>query len=193
MKRKCAAFLFTALMALATGWGQQLQTQSNQAAPTAPGIYYKSPTGFVKLSQTMMVGGGAKHMGKMFVPGMTPQMVYTFRDAHSPIQITEAKPTFYVRQDPYMANVPGHSERDIVVVRFDTKKDHRELQVTSGASAFTMKAGFSKERTPEITTTHISDIDFTIVPTVDLKPDEYLITFGGNGASGFDFGIPKSR
>jgi hypothetical protein len=195
MKRKYPSFLFAAFIAFTvTVRGQQIQTQSNQAAqPTGPGIYYKSPTGFVKLVQTTMVGGGAKHMGKMFVPGLTPQMVYTFRGAHSPIQPTEAKPVFYVKQDSYMANIPGHSERDIVIVRFDEKKDHRELQVTSGSSAFTMKAGFSKERTPDITTAHISDTDFTVVPTTDLKPGEYLITFGGSGANGYDFGIPKAK
>jgi hypothetical protein len=132
-------------------------------------------------------------MGKMFVPGLTPQMVYTFRGAHSPVQLPESKPTFYIRQDPYMANVPGHSERDIVIVRFDEKKDHRELQVTSGSSAFTFKSGFSKERTPDITTTHISDGDFTVVPVQDLSPGEYLLTFGGGGATGYDFGIPKGK
>jgi len=143
------------------------------------------------MDQTMMVGGGAKHMGKMFVPGLTPQMVYTFRDAHSPAQVSGAKPTFYVVQAPFMANVPGQSSRDVVIVRFDVKKDHRELQVTSGASAFTMKAGFSKERAPEITVTRISDSAFSIVPTQDLKPGEYLLTFGGTGTSGWDFGVPK--
>jgi hypothetical protein len=92
-----------------------------------------------------------------------------------------------------MASVPGHSERDIVIVRFDTKKDHRELQVTSGSSAFTLKSGFSKERTPEITTTHISDSEFTVIPTQDLVIGEYLLTFGGSGAMGYDFGIPKGK
>jgi hypothetical protein len=181
------------LSTLAQGVAPAQQPNGQGAEPAEPGVYYKSPTGFVKLEQIMMAGGGAKHTGKMFVPGLTPQMVYTFRGAHSPIQLSETKPTFYIRQNPYMASVPGHSERDVVIVRFDTKKDHRELQVTSGSSAFTLKAGFSKERTPDITTTHISDSDFTVIPTQDLVPGEYLLTFGGSGAMGYDFGIPKGK
>lgn len=161
------------------------------AEPTQPGVYYKTATQYVKMDQTSMVGGGAKHMGKMLVPGLTPQMVYTFRDAHSPVQSSDAKPTFYIVQSPYMANIPGQSSRDVVIVRFDVKKDHRELQVTSGASAFTMKAGYSKERTPEITVMRVSDSAFTVTPAQDLKPGEYLITFGGAGTSGWDFGVPK--
>ena len=181
------------LSTLAQGVAPAQQPNGQGTEPAEPGVYYKSPTGFVKLEQIMMAGGGAKHTGKMFVPGLTPQMVYTFRGAHSPIQLSETKPTFYIRQNPYMASVPGHSERDIVIVRFDTKKDHRELQVTSGSSAFTLKSGFSKERTPEITTTHISDSEFTVIPTQDLVPGEYLLTFGGSGATGYDFGIPKGK
>jgi hypothetical protein len=181
------------LSTLAQGVAPAQQPNGQGTKPAEPGVYYKSPTGFVKLEQIMMAGGGAKHTGKMFVPGLTPQMVYTFRGAHSPIQLSETKPTFYIRQNPYMASVPGHSERDIVIVRFDTKKDHRELQVTSGSSAFTLKSGFSKERTPDIATTHISDSDFTVIPTQDLVPGEYLLTFGGSGAMGYDFGIPKGK
>lgn len=192
MTKRLAGVLLSLLALTVMEWGRQGQS-TQSAEPTAPGIYYKSPTGFIKLEQITMIGGGAKHMGKMFVPGLTPQMVYTFRGAHSPIQFSETKPTFYIRQDVYMAGVPGHSERDIVLVRFDEKKDHRELQVTSGSSAFTMKAGFSKERTPDITTAHISDSDFTVVPAQDLVPGEYLLTFGGGGTTGYDFGIPKGK
>jgi hypothetical protein len=176
----------------AAAWGRQEQAQNNPVAdPTESGVYYKGPKSFAKLQQEMMSGGGAKHMGKMFVPGLTPQVVYTFRGAHALLQILEAKPTFYIKQPSYMENVPGHSARDVVIVRFDIKKDHRELQVTSGATAFTLKSGFSKEKLPEIKVTRISDSTFSVVPSQDLKPGEYLLTFGGTGNTGHDFGIPK--
>jgi hypothetical protein len=159
--------------------------------PTQPGVYYEGPKEFAKMEQIMMSGGGTKHAAKMFVPGLTPQMVYTFRGGHSPVQITDRKPIFYIVQAPYMENVPGQSSRDVVIVRFDAKKNRRELQVTSGGSALTYKAGFSKERTPDITVTHVSDNAFTVVPTQDLKPGEYLLTFGGAGTTGYDFGVSK--
>jgi len=157
------------------------------------GAYYKTTKGWVRLEQVTMAGGGATHIGKMFVPGLTPQMVWTFRGAEAPIQISEPKPTFYIKQSPYMVNVQGRSPRDVVVVRFDKKKDHRELQTTSGGSMFTFKMGFSKERTPDITVTRLSDTAFKVTPNSDLQPGEYLLTFGFFGAGGYDFGISTGK
>jgi hypothetical protein len=164
---------------------------SSVVKPTEPGVYYETPKGFVKMEQITMSGGGTKHMAKIFVPGLTPQMVYTFRGAHAPVQVTDAKPTFYIVQMPYMANIPGYSDRDIVIVRFDVKKRRRELQITSGGNAFTFKAGYSRERTPDIKVTRLSDTSFSVVPTEELKPGEYLLTFGSGGVSGWDFGVHK--
>ena len=57
--------------------------------PQSAGFYYQTSQGWQKLEPLSMAGGGLTHMGKMFVPGLTPQMVWTFRDAESPVQITE--------------------------------------------------------------------------------------------------------
>lgn len=158
----------------------------------AEGTYYKSPGGWVKMEPQMMTGGGATHMGKMFVPGLTPQMVFTFRGGEAPVQTNERKPIFYVKQSPYMTNIPGRSDRDIVLVRFAKKKDHRELQMTSGGSMFNFKAGFSKEKAPDIVVTRISESVFTVTPKDNLPPGEYMLTYG-LGSSGFDFGIVEPR
>ena len=91
-----------------------------------------------------------------------------------------------------MADVAGRTERDIVMVRFDKKKDHRELQITSGASMFTFKSGFSKEKTPEILVTRISETVFAVTPKADLPSGEYLLTFG-LGSAGFDFGVVEPK
>jgi len=88
-----------------------------------------------------------------------------------------------------MANVPRRSERDIVLVRFDKKKDHRELQTTSGRNALTFKSGFSKEKTPDISATRHSETILKVTPNADLQPGEYLLTFGAGGLLGYDFVI----
>jgi hypothetical protein len=155
----------------------------------AEGVYYKGPTGWVRLELLSMAGGGATHVAKMLVPGLTPQVVWTFRGAEAPVQISDSKPSFYIKQSPYLVNVPGHSGRDIVMVRFDKKKDHRELQTTSGGNMLTFKSGLSKEKAPEITVTRLSDTLFRIEPNYDLQPAEYFLTFGATAASGYDFGI----
>jgi hypothetical protein len=132
-------------------------------------------------------------MAKVFVPGLTPQMVWTFRGAEAPVQITERRPVFYVKQNPALADIPGRSMRDLIIVRFDKKKDHRELQTTSGGNMLTFKAGFSKDRMPDITTTRISESTFSVTPTQDLQPGEYFVTFGAMGSSGFDFGVAPEK
>jgi hypothetical protein len=155
----------------------------------ADGFYYKSPQGWQKLEPISMVGGGLKHVGKMFVPGLTPQMVWTFRDAESPAQFAEKRPTFCIRESPALANIAGRTGRDLLIVRFDKRKDRRELQTTNGGNMFTFKAGLSKDRMPDITTKTVADGIFLVTPNEDLKPGEYMVTFSSLGVSGYDFGV----
>jgi hypothetical protein len=169
--------------------GQDTPGSEKSTQPQEDGFYYKGAQGWQKLQPISMAGGGLKHAGKMFVPGLTPQMVWTFRGAEAPIQIADRRPTFYVKELPAMATIAGRSERDLVIVRFDKKKDHRELQTTNGGNMFTFKAGLSKDRTPDITTKTISDGVFMVTPSTDLPPGEYLLTFSSMGTSGYDFGV----
>jgi hypothetical protein len=172
---------------------QDPSSDSADREPPGQGVYYKGPGGWVKLETIMMSGGGAKKMGKVLVPGLTPHFVWTFRGATAPVHVIERRPIFYVKQGPYLTDIPGQSARDIVMVRFDQKKDHRELQTTSGSSAFTFKAGFSKERTPDIVVTPVSPGLFSLTPSHDLPEGEYLLTFGSVGYTGYDFSIAPSR
>jgi hypothetical protein len=110
-------------------------------------------------------------------------MVWTYRGAEAPIQISERRPTFLVKELPALADIAGRSGRDLVIVRFDKKKDHRELQTTNGGNMFTFKAGLSKDRTPDITLRAISDGMFEVTPNQDLLSGEYLITFSAMGSS----------
>jgi hypothetical protein len=134
-------------------------------------------------------GGGAKHMGKMLVPGLTPQMVWTYRDAAAPVHLENGKPVFCVKFYAALAGMPSApSGRDIVVARFDEKKDHRELQITSGGNAFTFKAGLSKERMPEIEVASVDASTYLVTPKDALRPGEYLLSTSAMGYSGYDFG-----
>jgi len=155
------------------------------------GFYYKTPQSWEKLEPLSMAGGGLKHAGKMFVPGLTPQFVWTFRGAAAPVQIEDKRPTFYIKELPTLTTIAGRTERDLIIIRFDKKKDHRELQTTSGGNMFTFKSGISKERLPDIITKTVSDGIFTVTPSDDLKPGEYMVTFSALGNSGYDFGIKQ--
>ena len=63
----------------------------------ADGFYYKTAQGWQKLEPLSMAGGGLKHAGKMFVPGLTPQFVWTFRGAEARIQIGDKRRRFTSR------------------------------------------------------------------------------------------------
>jgi hypothetical protein len=156
----------------------------------ADGFYYhKTEQAWQQLQPISMAGGGMKHAGKMFVPGLTPQFVWTFRGDAAAVQIEDKRPTFCIKESPMLAGIAGRSERDLLIIRFDIKKDHRELQTTNGGNMFTFKSGISKDRMPDIITKTIADGVFTVTPTEDLKSGEYLITFSSVGISGYDFGV----
>ena len=175
----------------------QVQQLPAADVPTSDGFFYKASQAFQPLQQISMAGGGMKHLGKAFIPivgeVLTPQVVWTFRGAESRVQIEEHKPVFYVRELPAFANMAGRSERELLIIRMDKKKDHRELQMTSGGNAFTFKAGISKERMPEIVTSTVADGVFTITPKEDLQPGEYLLTFSALGVTGYDFTITNGK
>ncbi len=168
-------------------------TTPKDTQPSDDGFYYNGQHGWQKLQPISMAGGGLKHAGKMFVPGLTPQMVWTYRGAEAPVRIPERRPIFCVKELAALASVAGRSERDLVIVRFDKKKDHRELQTTNGGNMFTFKAGLSKDRTPDITVNAVSDGVFIINPNQDLLPGEYLLTFSAMGTTGYDFGISSQK
>jgi hypothetical protein len=173
---------------------QETQQPAAQKPPleTSPdGIYYQADQKYIAIDPLMMSGGGAKHVGKMFVPGLTPQMVWTYRGAEAPVRFKDPRPVFYFKQSPQMAQFPGRTYRDLVIVQFDKKKDHRELQATNGGNMFTFKAGLSKEKMPDFDIEKITDGTYKITLKQDLKPGEYLIGFG-IATSGYDFGVDQA-
>jgi hypothetical protein len=172
----------------------QTQEQKDLAAKLQPGTYYWTGKDWAAMQLVNMTGGGTKHMGKVFVPGLTPQMVLTFRDERAPIQFQDGKPIFCVKFLPQYPGVAyGQTSRDIVAVRFDEKKDHRELQITSGGNAFTFKSGFSKDRLPDIDITALDIATFLVSPKNPLAPGEYLLSCSSIGMSGYDFGFHSAK
>ena len=70
----------------------------NAVESLSDGFFYQTPQGWRRLEPISMSGGGLKHVGKMFVPGLTPQMVWTFRRATAPVQIEGKRPTFCIKE-----------------------------------------------------------------------------------------------
>jgi hypothetical protein len=195
MKRALPRLAVLVLIGLSavTSFGQAPDPK-DEAAKLQPGAYYWTGLVWEPMQQISMSGGGLKKAAKLFVPGLTPQMVWTFRDARAPVELKEDRPLFcykFLEVPPGTPYAP--SSRNIVIARFDEKKDHRELQTSSGASMFTFKAGLGKDRTPEIVVTNISPSLAIIALKEPLPPGEYLLTDTSIAISGYDFGFHPAK
>lgn len=184
--KKLATILFAATLLSAVASAQSAAPTRAAASTLLPGTYWESPSGPVRMERLTMSGGGAVHTAKMFVPALTPQVVYTFRGANAPFK-TGPQPTFLIEVSPYLVGTVADAPRNFVIVQMREKKDHRELQITHGGSAFTFKSGFGK--TPELDIKQNADGSFTLQPKEPLKPGEYLIT--QRGYSGYDFEVTE--
>src|SRR5437762_14303733 len=78
-----------------------------EAVKLRAGAYFWTGSAWQPLQRINMAGGGAKHMGKMFVPGLTPQMVWTFRDAQAPVQKPDGKPLLCFKLMAGVENTPS--------------------------------------------------------------------------------------
>jgi hypothetical protein len=177
MKIWILALLFSVIPA----YGQMAKndrTVSLQAGDAWTKLYLASSSGFHS-------GSAA---GAMF--GGSVKVVAIYRDATAPAKSLNGKPVFR------LVGVGDIQPRDILIVRMDAKKDHREI-VYAKAGAYT---GLKLEFPPSITTSIdvVSDNGgLLITPHVDLKPGEYLLILPSPvvvpvALSGYDFSVPKS-
>lgn len=185
-KELFCAFMLSVVVLLCAG---QEPADLQGVKSLSDGFYYKTAQGWQKLEPLSSSGSGMKHVAKILVPGLTPQIVWRYPSAEAPAQIADKKPTFCIKQSLSQADTPGRSGRDVLIVRLDKKKDYRELQTTKGGNVLTFKAGVSKERAPEITTKTVADGIFLVTPNQELQPGEYMLTFNALGHNGYDFGI----
>jgi hypothetical protein len=150
-------------------------------------VYYKAPDGWKRLEELRSFGQAHKYL-------MVPDVENTYRGAEAPVQISDRRPIFVVRIQPDRRDLLTPLIRNLVIVRFDKEKDHRELQIMSGglfASGY--KTGVSKKENhmPDLTVHSISDLVWSVTLNQDLKPGEYMLTWDSMGSFGYDFGIKK--
>lgn len=162
-----------------------------QSPRLAPGVYYRTGDSWKTMEIIRMAGSGETHTAKMLVPGLTPQIVYIYRDAQAPVRFTDRRPTFLFKEARYLVGTNADvTPRDVVIAKFDKKKDRRELQVTTGGNMFTFRAGFGKDRAFEVTPSNEGKGTFEFTPNQDLPPGEYIVFMGpATKYKGYDFGI----
>lgn len=168
-----------------TPGGTESGKDSIQGLPTEPGIYYKDATGWVRLREGFAADVKTTGMGAALLTwGISGiRMAQVYRGARAPVQISERRPSFYVRS--FML-----SERDVQIVRLEKKKGHREVQIAS-ISAFSPRSGYRGRDIREVTLTRLSGDVTRIMPASEIEPGEYVLSLSKSGfAEGvYEFGI----
>ncbi|HYK90695.1 MAG TPA: hypothetical protein VE398_18125 [Acidobacteriota bacterium] len=158
-----------------------------QGMPAAAGAYYRQDDAkWVKLESPATAKSKTKGMG-MFIEtaGLSNlDMTTVYQGAHASVQISNSRPTFYVRGTV--------SPKDAAIVQLAQKKDSRSVQTSSAAATVDNKGGFKKGELRKVIVTVYSDNSFSVMPEGELKSGEYLLAFG-NSDTGFDFSISAAK
>jgi hypothetical protein len=156
-----------------------------------PGMYYEQDGKPVAL--TPAAYSGTQVSNKVVKANVS----WTFRSAHSPLQLATNHPHFrlvcgYGAVPVLILCQPGSFQpNDLIVIQLDEKSDHRESRMASG-SMLGGHGGFDPKKTVTTVVAKQQDGSWDISPTQDLKPGEYLVTTGMS-PQGFDFGIQKQQ
>jgi hypothetical protein len=163
-----------------------------QSTATENGVYVQNGNAWDKLYLANLNGTKSSGVAKSaFSYGIAKAKVeVVYRDAEAPVSTSGPRPTFKIVGPSQVA------PRDIVIVRVQQKKDHRELQLGTAR----MWSGVNMQYPPEATTevsVKQTDNGLILTPAADLKPGQYLLFAGGpvggsglpSGMGGFDFGI----
>ena len=170
---------------------QQSSSASGSSSwPHEEGAYYSTDArGWEPLSHILSAGRRPRHLYRVIVPSLVPVVVLIFRQPEAPVKLAERKPHFFIRSSASQGKLPGGSDRDVLLVRLEKKKDHRELLASSGVSIFNFAESIPKTQIVKSVVTVESENAFTLTPSEALEPGEYMITFGSGQLGGYDFEI----
>ena len=176
-------------LAIAQQPSQQPAKADALERPQEPGAYYLIEQRWTRMSHVLSAGRRIRRIYSFFVPlVLAPQGVTIFRGAEAPLKIDQVKPLFFLR--PTSSDIdPPAGPRDVLIVRLQKKKDHRELPVTSGATLYHWREEIPKCSIIPSTVTSESMGAFSVSPRQNLAPGEYMITFGTGQVGGYDFDI----
>lgn len=152
-------------------------------------VVYFAPLGWVGLNHIYATHQALTHRKRSFIPWMMPQIITVFPFTHALEAPANRRPLFYVDHSETAAHIADLNPREVHLLHLRTRGRDRELEVTSGASAFSFDPGFSSHLELPLKVTALSNTVFTIQPERQLEDGEYMIVFGPVAAGGFEFGI----
>jgi hypothetical protein len=186
VKKTIAAIAITlALAGSAFAQDQPQPARGTNDAPVIAGIYYQSPTGYVRME--LLAQSGFKTSGgwkvAMTYGAASIHGKWLYRGPSALTQLSDRRPVFV------LVSPMENSTQSIALIPLAVKKDHREADsikanAWGGVSEGNSTVALTVTRTP-------NSNNLTIVPQADLNPGEYLLVTGlmNNGVTGYDFGV----
>ncbi len=153
--------------------------------PAGTGVYYlQGDAKWFKLEPPASEKSQTKGMGLFIETAGLSNLDTTivYRGSRAALQISNPRPTFYVRGAGPAA--------DALIVELTRKKDSRTVQTVSSEATIRNKGGFKRPDIRRVAVAVFSDASFSVKPLQDLEPGEYLLVFG-YVSTGVDFGIEK--
>jgi hypothetical protein len=180
---------FCLLLFCETGFFTQATKPSSATSdvPAATGVYYRrGDEGWIKLERAVFADTKARGLDRYLETDGWTRLSTTlvFHGAQSAIQIHERKPTFYVREIGSVA--------DAIIVQLATKRDRREVQISSTDAGVHNLVGFKRGEIHQASATPLSKALFTVMSEEELKPGEYLLVLGQIDTL-FDFGVKPAQ
>jgi hypothetical protein len=158
------------------------------AYPTQQGTYLQTADGYhhLELNQSsgMKTHGALKAMATYGVHGVDADWIY--KGAHASTQITQHKPAFL------LVSTADTSIDSVQLVRFDVKKDSREIRASHANAYGGVETGSKDKDSITLTVTRTSEGYLLITSKEDLQPGEYLLmdaVVPSGGYNGYTFGV----
>ena len=186
---------FVVCLAIASSIMLSALGQSDSAKETAlklqAGTYYWIGSAWSPMQQITMSGGGMKHAAKMLVPGLTPQVVWTFRDSTAPVKVTTLDRSF---ASSFSLRWPAHPTHRLGATLFSFGSIRRKITAsskrTNGGNMFTFKSG--AQQRPDAGHRHHRG-RFEHFPGVAARGSRgwriSALATSSMGVSGYDFGF----
>jgi len=176
---------------------------------TETGLYYKEASKWTKLEKIVPADGGNKGAYKAALGFGSTKYFNVYEGGQSSIQISESRPTFYVRvpadQDEQIVNMAtkmyGMNPNDVAFVFFGARADLKDIKIiqlksdmkrNSRGIDFKIIAGehrYAENAIHRVAVKRVDDGVIMITPNSDLIPGEYLLLICDALGWNFDFSV----
>jgi hypothetical protein len=126
---------------------------------------------------------------RALLPGVVPSLVQVYPFDHALARVSNSLPVFYVNASDMGSLDPNYNPGLIHMVRMTVTGKTRIFEVTRGITAFNFEPSYPKSAEVPIEAQQLSASVISLRPLHPLPTGEYLITLGGMGNDGFEFGI----